>query len=681
MGDPITEYMDVWTSAQVPKKTNGGRGRSSNGNGQGIYGIKKLRELILELAVRGRLVPQDPRDEPAGVLLEKIAEEKKRLVKEGKIKRQKALPEIGEEEKSVDIPSGWSYTRLGSLINLVSGQHLKPQEYSENKEKDMVPYLTGPAEFGDKSPCPTRYTFEKRAIALKGNILLTCKGSGVGKVNIAQMETAISRQLMAIQPLIVDQEYVLLLVQSLNSILRERIVGIAIPGISREDVTEAIVKISPLPEQHRIVAKVDELMALCDQLEQQQIDNNDTHQTLVETLLTALTSAADPKEFADTWQRIADHFDILFTTEQSIDQLKQTILQLAVMGKLVPQDPNDLPAPQAGKFFVYALECEDKSIYVGQTKDVLKRWKEHATGKGADWTRQHPPVRLVHWEEYSSREEASKREKELKTGFGRKWLKRELAAGRTRQAGEPAGVLLKKIAEEKKRLVKEGKIKKQKALPEIGDDEKPFELPGGWNWCRLDDLALNSEAGWSPKCKSLPRQGNDWGVLKVSAVSWGHFKPDENKALPSHLKPKPEYEVMPGDFLISRANTSELVARAVVVPSDAPKHLMLSDKTIRFVFSSLVNAEFICLYNSSQFSREYYSKVAGGTSSSMKNVSREQIRSLLVALPPRIEQNHIVSKVFELLAICDVLKMGLYENQTTQIQLADAIVEKAVKVQ
>ena len=232
----------------------------------------------------------------------------------------------------------------------------------------------------------------------------------------------------------------------------------------------------PLAEQHRIVAKVDELMALCDQLEQQQTDSNATHQTLVETLLATLTNAADQRECAEAWQRIANHFDTLFTTEQSIDQLKQTILQLAVMGKLVPHEPMDLPAPVhaphedgpvSGKFFVYALECEDKSIYIGQTDDVLKRWKEHAAGKGADWTKKHPPIRLVHWEEYDSREKAVKREEELKTGFGRKWLKRELAAGRTRQAGEPAAVLLEKIAKEKTRLIKEGKIKKQKPLPEI----------------------------------------------------------------------------------------------------------------------------------------------------------------------------------------------------------------------
>ncbi|MFQ1620346.1 restriction endonuclease subunit S [Aeromonas veronii] len=229
---------------------------------------------------------------------------------------------------------------------------------------------------------------------------------------------------------------------------------------------------------------------------------------------------------------------------------------------------------------------------------------------------------------------------------------------------EPASVLLEHIAAEKARLVKEGKIKKPKALPEIGEEDKPFELPEGWEWCRLDELSLTSEAGWSPQCDNSPRKNEQWGVLKVSAVTWGKFLAEENKALPEPLEPKPEYEVLPGDFLISRANTAELVARAVIAPANTPCKLMMSDKIIRFRFSHFVNSSYICLANGSCTSREYYSRVAGGTSSSMKNVSRLQIQNLVIALPPLSEQKRILDNCEKLMALCDQLE------QRSESQLA-----------
>ena len=131
------------------------------------------------------------------------------------------------------------------------------------------------------------------------------------------------------------------------------------------------------------------------------------------------------------------------------EALRQSILKKAFSGQLVPQDPGDLPAPRPGKWFVYVLECEDGSLYKGHSRDVLERWKQHATGRGAEWTKKHPPVRLAHWETFNSKEKAIEREKELKTGYGRKWLDREIKAGRTRQAGEPASVLLERIRAEK----------------------------------------------------------------------------------------------------------------------------------------------------------------------------------------------------------------------------------------
>ncbi|WP_379864925.1 restriction endonuclease subunit S [Marinobacter sp. M5B] len=570
----ITEHLDLWTGA-VTKTSSSGRG--NNGKVE-LTGLKKLRELILKLAVTGRLVEQDAGDEPASDLIQRINAERLKLEGKGKVRATKKAVCANTVEP---MPHAWATCTLGTCISLISGQHLKGDEYFDDKRPDSIPYLTGPAEYGTRTPEPQRHTFERRAVAGKGDILITCKGSGVGKLNIASEEIAISRQLMAARPILINAHFLYLLLDSLRDAIREKTVGIAIPGISRGDILNANIQLPPLDEQHRIVQKVGELMALCDRLEQQTSDQLEAHETLVDTLLGTLTQSANATELADNWARLAAHFDTLFTTEQSIDKLKQTILQLAVMGRLVEQDAGD----------------------------------------------------------------------------------------------EPTESLLTKIDQEIASLVKQGHIKKPKPTPEISDNDKFFGIPDSWQWVRLGSLALHSEAGWSPKCHGAPRENQGWAALKVSAVTWGEFRPDENKELPSNLTPRPEYEVHPSDFLISRANTSELVARSVVVPKGAPTKLMMSDKIIRFVFSNQVEPLYVNLFNNSPYARSYYFSVAGGTSSSMKNVSRAQIQALAVPLPPTAEQTRIVQKVGELMALCDQLKERLNQASETRYQLAESVVE------
>ena len=227
------------------------------------HSIDQLKQTILQLAVMGKLVPQDPNDEPASVLLEKIATEKEQLIKDKVIKKQKPLPPIGDDEKPFELPVGWKWVRLGSIISLISGQHLKPSEYFETKSENAVPYITGPAEFGVLNPTYSKFTNEKRALAEDGDILITCKGSGLGKWNIAHETIAISRQLMAIRPINLDEEYLRLIIDSKYELFQSKGVGIAIPGISREDITEVLIGLPSEAELHRITEKVSKLMLIC----------------------------------------------------------------------------------------------------------------------------------------------------------------------------------------------------------------------------------------------------------------------------------------------------------------------------------------------------------------------------------------------------------------------------------
>lgn len=134
----LTEHIAIWTAADTEKKS--GRGRSS-GNAASVYGIRKLCELILELAVRGKLVPQDANDEPASALLKRIQAEKAKLIAEGKIKKDKPLALQPEEEKPFELPKGWAYSRLGDAVEIIRGITFPGSEKTRVPEKGRVACL------------------------------------------------------------------------------------------------------------------------------------------------------------------------------------------------------------------------------------------------------------------------------------------------------------------------------------------------------------------------------------------------------------------------------------------------------------------------------------------------------------------------------------------------------------
>ena len=352
----ITENLDIWTAA-IKSKASTGRGSSKK---QEIYGIKKLRELILELAVRGLLVSQDPNDEPATALLEKIYAEKDQKIKEGKIKKPKSLKPLDEASIVFEIPKGWARARFGDVAEIERGGSPRPIKSYLTDDPDGLNWIKiGDTEQGGKYITSANERIRKEGLAktrmvYPGDFLLT-NSMSFGRPYITKIEGCIHDGWLRISPPgSIDKDYLYLLLSSpfiLNA-FKEAAAGAVVMNLNADKVREVEVLIPPEAEQPRIVAKVDELMSLCDQLERQTEASLTAHQTLVETLLKALLDAAQSRDdgsrkesaFEQAWQRIADHFDVLFTTEHSIDQLKQTILQLAIMGKLVPQDPNDEPA-------------------------------------------------------------------------------------------------------------------------------------------------------------------------------------------------------------------------------------------------------------------------------------------------------------------------------------------------
>jgi hypothetical protein len=239
-------------------------------------------------------------------------------------------------------PSHWEWTRLGDVITLLSGQHLTPAEYS-GYASGALPYITGPADFGPKGLVITRQALVRKAVATKGQVLLTVKGAGVGKTALCDVaEVAISRQLMALEPIEWNTGYLLLITQRLALQLRTSARSL-IPGISREDVAGFAIALPPLEEQHRIVAKVEQMVSLCDEFETAQTDR-EARRDLLRTA--ALRNLAAPEESTGSAQFFLEHSPRMITKPEHVAELRQAIWNLAVRGRLVPQASSDEPAAE-----------------------------------------------------------------------------------------------------------------------------------------------------------------------------------------------------------------------------------------------------------------------------------------------------------------------------------------------
>lgn len=320
-------------------------------------GIKKLRELILELAVRGKLLPQDPSDEPASELLKRIAEEKARLLAEGKIKKQKAPSERDAKDPAFELPAGWAWARLADVVNVLNGRAYKKEELLDAG----TPVLRVGNLFTSNHWYYSNLTLEEDKYCNPGDLLFAWSASfgpfiwhgerSIYHYHIWKLDFYAKDQL--------SKHYLYNYLLEQTQEIKAAGHGVSMIHMTKEKMEKLVVPVPPLAEQQRIVAKVDELMALCDRLEAQQADAESAHAQLMQALLGSLTQATDAEDFAQSWQRLAEHFHTLFTTEPSIDALKRATLELAVMGKL--------SAPQQG----------DTSI-----AEILERMAEDRNSKG-----------------------------------------------------------------------------------------------------------------------------------------------------------------------------------------------------------------------------------------------------------------------------------------------------------
>ena len=439
------------------------------------------------------------------------------------------------DEVPFEIPDLWEWTRLGHVITLLSGTDFKPSEY--NDKQCGIPYITGASSLSDFGVIVNRWTETPRVIANKGDVLLVCKGSGYGKTVICDIEEAhIARQIMAIKNLhTLDMNYVRFFLQSCFAQIKAKGQGV-IPGIDRSSVLNLLFPLPPLHEQKRIVAKLLEVISMVD-----------VYGTKEETLY---------------------EYNAKFPV-----QLKKSILQWAVQGRLVPQDPND----------------------------------------------------------------------------------------------EPASILLERIRAEKQRLVKEGKIKKDKHESVIFrrdnshyekldgeerciNDELPFEIPTTWIWVHLDDVCNYIQRGKSPKYSSIQK----YPVIAQKCNQWDGFFIDKAKFItPESLTSyATERFLQDNDLMWNSTGLGTLGRIAIYKEALNPYELAVADSHVTVIrpLKRYILPEYLYFYFSNPSVQSVIEEKADGTTK-QKELATSTIKKYYVPIPPLEEQKRIIAKINEILPL------------------------------
>lgn len=330
-------------------------------------GVKKLRELILTLAMQGKLVKQDPKDQPASELLKEIAAEKKILFKEGKIRKQDSLPPIKLEDIPYEIPRAWEWVRLSEIVNVGTGS--TPATTNHSYYNGTIPWYTSSATNNPMAAEPEKFITEKAIketnckIFPMGSLIIALYGQGKtrGQISEIVIPGATNQAIAAMVFYEYSQSiklYLKYFFVKIYSEIRLLAAGAAQPNLNVGKIKTTLIPLPPLAEQKRIVAKIDQLMSLCDKLASERNERSNKRLKIHTAAINKLITAPDKSEFNSSRNFITKNFSELYSVKENVEELKKAILQLAVMGKLVKQDPRDQPASELLK----EIEAEKKRL-------------------------------------------------------------------------------------------------------------------------------------------------------------------------------------------------------------------------------------------------------------------------------------------------------------------------------
>ena len=495
---------------------------------------QELKNSILQLAIQGKLVEQRPEEGTAEELFQKIQEEKQRLIAEKKIKKEKPLPEITEDEKPFDIPDSWKWVRLSEFWLVLNGDRGKNYPSKATLSKNGIPFisavnLNGKTVIEDENLlCLSQTQYEKLNNGkLKKNDIVVCIRGSLGKHGVYPFDKgAIASSLVILRNYITgifDTQFMLLYLDSslFFSEIKKYNNGTAQPNLAAKSLKEFLIPLPPLAEQKRIVAKIEELLPYIERYEK-------------------------------AWNKL-EQFNKRFA-----EVMKKSLLQYAIEGKLVEQRPEEGTAEE----------------------------------------------------------------------------------------------LFQKIQEEKQRLIREKKIKKEKPLPEITEEEKPFDIPESWKWVRLSDLMNAMSTG--PFGSILHKSdyvSKGIPLVNPANIINGKIIPSEKMMVSEDTAKRLEsYTLYTGMIVIGRRGE---MGRCAVV-SENENGWICGTGSFFLIPSSPLFVNYIQILFTTHYVKTYLGGESVGTT--MSNLNHKILRKMPVPLPQVTEQKRIVEKLEQLLPLCDRLK-------------------------
>jgi len=486
-----------------------------------------LKNSILQLAIQGKLVEQREEEGTGKELVEKIKQEKKRLIKEKIIKKETALDELTDEEIPFDIPGNWQWVKLGEIVSVNGGKRI-PAGRSLTDEDTGYKYIrvadmkNGSILLDDIKYIPHDiYPKIKNYIISKDDIYITVAGT-IGQVGLVPEELDNANLTENADKLVIYfnfKEFIYYMLSSnfIQYQIKEHTTKVGQPKLAIKRIKELIIPLPPLAEQKRIVAKIDELMPY--------VDKYDVAYSEVEEL---------NKKFPEDMQK--------------------SMLQYAIQGKLVEQREED-----------------------GTAEDLYKQ-----------------------------------------------------------------------IQEEKKKLIKEGKIKKTKALPEITEDEIPFDIPENWKWVRLEQVCEYIQRGKSPKYSDVKK----YPVVAQKCNQWSGFSLEKAKFIdPKTLGSYTEERILQdGDLMWNSTGLGTLGRVAIYEEDKNPYELAVADSHVTVIrpLKQYVNFKYLYYYISNPSVQSVIEKQSSGSTKQIE-LATNTVKNYLFPLPPVNEQKRIVEKIEELL--------------------------------